>query len=117
MSEVQFVTTCGRYGQRQMTGADDPEPPKLEAGWTFSMAGAAAADGILFWFWRCEKEDPQPPEIVHVGIRKNGYIVALCNGKAPSEWEPRECWSDDTNKITCEACITSAAGPDPDAIP
>jgi len=50
MREHETTTGCYAYGK-----ADAPVPPDGE-GWR--MCGAAADDGMLFWFW--EREAPPP---------------------------------------------------------
>ncbi len=65
MERYTYVTTSGRYGHR--AGADrsktdegptDPLPPKRTGSWLWEMIGSAAADGLLFWFWRGQEVGP-----------------------------------------------------------
>ena len=37
-------------GEFQDASADDPEDPQPAEGWV--LVGSAAADGLLFWFWK-----------------------------------------------------------------
>ena len=104
MSEVKYITTTGRYGGISSTPAakvSNPIPPQFdEEGWVASLAGCAAADGVLFWFWRCEKPDPPAMEIVHA-VDSDG---ALCGTGHAHEWPAGERWSSDEAKVTCEGC-------------
>ncbi len=110
MSEIHYVTTSGRYGLQagHATAINDPVPPNLEEGWTFSMAGSAAADGLIFWFWRCEKLDPVPPEIVHAVDHVYDEMKAVCGAGPLREWPPDHKWSDDCTKVTCPKCLENA---------
>ncbi|WP_437970577.1 hypothetical protein WMF04_15375 [Sorangium sp. So ce260] len=54
MSGVIRATTLGRYGRLANGNAycDDPqEPDHVRADGRWTMTGAAAADGIVMWFW------------------------------------------------------------------
>ncbi|WP_437614514.1 hypothetical protein WMF20_15755 [Sorangium sp. So ce834] len=57
MSGVIRATTLGRYGRLANGNAycDDPqEPDHVRADGRWTMTGAAAADGIVMWFWEWE---------------------------------------------------------------
>lgn len=57
---TEYRTTIGNYatmgrdldGELQEASADDPEDPHPAEGWI--LVGSAAADGLLFWFWKRE---------------------------------------------------------------
>ena len=78
----------------------------MDKGFDARTSGAAAADGLLFWFWQCEKADPPVPEVVHKVARENrGLLTAACGAGAPEVWPKKERWSDDLEKVNCPRCL------------
>lgn len=49
----EYTTTVGYYSADPVR-FDDPVEPKGDDGWRWRMVGAAATDGLLFWFWERE---------------------------------------------------------------
>ena len=107
MSEVQYITTSGRYGfSRETERLDNPVLPALEGDWVYTLAGSAATNGLLFWFWHCEKVAPQAQEIVHQGMQDGeGRVFTDCNPKEPHMWRANEGWTTDPTKVTCAPCL------------
>ena len=100
---VSYKTTIGRYGSvgGHPASSQDPTPPALEGDYAFTMVGAAAADGMLFWFWRCDPIDLPIPEVIHQ--LQSGK--ALCGAGIPEDWPSNEKWSNDMAIINCLKCM------------
>jgi hypothetical protein len=110
MKEILHFTTTGRYGSHagHPIPASDPAPPAMEEGWSITMIGSAAAEGILFWFWQCEKIEPMfPTEIVHAVERLEGrdFASALCGAGDAHLLPGSDKWSTDSEKVTCPRCL------------
>ena len=105
MSEITYQTTTGRYGAAKPS---DPIAPNPGENYLVSLESSAAADGILFWFWRLEKVELPAAPPTHI-LREG---VSLCGTGSPGAWPPGENWSDEIDEITCPQCLKAwEAGP------